>query len=168
MQHGPGAALLSPEVSPSAISSVRISRLGPGHLPYPRLELRCVQRARLSLDFTALFEDDQSRYAAHTETRRQMWVGFGIKLRQSHLRFQYFRRLRKYRCKHLTRPTPGCPKIDNDRNVGVVDHLFKILRREFDRPAREQGIAAFPTHRSKRRLIARHTIDNEATRTADV
>ena len=110
----------------------------------------------------------QGRDTANIVLGSEPLLLFGIELGEAHCRFEPRGGLRKYRCHHFTRATPGRPEINQHGDVVFADVTLEVIRRQGDRFANKQGVIAFTTFATRVQFFCGHAINAAAVRTNNV
>ena len=112
----------------------------------------------------ALMEDHERRNGTNLELSRRVRISFRIEFEKAGLFAKLSGHLRENRCKLLTRTTPRCPEIYDNRQAGIVNVAPEILVVHGKRLAAQQGLTAFAAQGAGTEFLSRYAVDCRAGR----
>ncbi|CAI8790913.1 protein of unknown function [Methylocaldum szegediense] len=136
-------AMASPEGKPRAMVPMlgRSPELPADLAQGPVHDVARAHGSGLAGHFPAVVEQDQRGNAANAEARSENRFFLGVGFGEAEARFQLARRFFERRRHHAAGTAPGCPEINQQRNIAACGKEVEIGCRESDGVAFEQALS---------------------------
>lgn len=137
-------------------------------LPYPANNVGGAHGSRLTCNLAAIPENDHRRDTPDTVLRGDVLFGVRVQFDESGTGSKLGRCLRKRGRHHLAWPAPGCPEVDDHRDVVARNVSTKIGASQLRRMRREQRLSALAANGILGKSHGRYAIDDMAMGTDDM